>query len=212
MQIVVYAAAGKIGSRIVEEALRRGHRVIGVGPHPEKIAPRPGLTVVGGDATDPASIAATAAGADVAVSAYSPGSGPQDDLSVNARALLEGLARAGVPRVIVVGGAGSLEVAPGRLWLDDPAFTEAAKPRARAQQAQLDVFRTAGGTPVAWTFVSPSASIKPGERTGSFRIGGDRLLTGPDGKSAISMEDYAVAILDEAESAAHPNTRITVGY
>jgi hypothetical protein len=212
MKIVVYAAGGKIGSRIVGEALRRGHRVTGVGPHPEKIAPRPGLTVRGGDATDAASIAATAAGADLAISAYSPGSGSQDDLSVNARALLEGLARAGVPRVIVVGGAGSLEVAPGRLWLDDPAFTEAAKPRARAQKAQLDVFRAAGPTPVTWTFVSPSASIKPGERTGTFRVGGDRLLVDAGGKSAISMEDYAVAILDEAETAAHPNRRITAGY
>jgi putative NADH-flavin reductase len=212
MNIVVYGAGGKIGSRIVDEALRRGHAVTGVGPRPEKIAPRPHVTAVAGDATDASSIAATAAGAHLAISAYSPGSGPQDDLSKNAAALLEGLASAGVPRVIVVGGAGSLEVEPGRLWVDDPAFTEAAKPRARAQKGQLDVFRASAGSPVTWTFVSPSASIKPGERTGRFRLGGDRLLRDAAGVSAISMEDYAIAILDEAENAAHPNQRITVGY
>lgn len=96
--------------------------------------------------------------------------------------------------------------------MDDPAFTEAAKPRARAQKAQLEVFRASAGSPVVWTFVSPSAAIKPGERTGTFRVGGDQLLVGPNGTSAISMEDYAVGILDEAESAAHPNRRITLGY
>jgi putative NADH-flavin reductase len=212
VKIVLYGASGKIGSRILTEAVRRGHAVTAVARHPEAIAPGPGVTPVAGDVTDASSIAATAAGAELAISAYSPGTAPHETLSTNARALLEGLARAGVTRVIVVGGAGSLEVAPGSLWVDDPAFTEAAKPRARAQLAQLEVFRASAGSPVKWTFVSPAASIKPGERTGTFRVGGDRLLVDAAGKSAISMEDYAVGILDEAESAAHPNRRITLGY
>lgn len=211
MKIVIYGASGTIGSRILDEALRRGHTVTAVGRRPEAIAPRAAVTARAGDATDPASIAATAAGAGLAISSYSPQKGPQGDLSKNAHALLDGLARAGVPRVIVVGGAGSLEVAPGRLWMDDPAFTEAAKPRAQAQKAALDVFRAAV-SPVTWTFVSPAASIKPGERTGTFRIGGDRLLFDANGKSAISVEDYAIAILDEAEHPRHPNQRITVAY
>jgi putative NADH-flavin reductase len=212
MKLVIYGASGKIGAEILAEAIRRGHTATAVGRRPENIAALAGVTAVAGDATDAASIAATAAGADVAISAYSPQAGPQDDLTKNAHALLAGLARAGVGRVIVVGGAGSLEVAPGRLWVDDPAFTEAAKPRARAQKAALDVFRAAAGAPVVWTFVSPAASIKPGARTGTFRVGGDRLLVDADGKSAISIADYAIAILDEAERPAHPNRRITVAY
>ena len=212
MKLVIYGASGKIGSAILAEALRRGHTATAVGRHPENIATPAGVTAVGGDARDAASIAATAAGADQAISAYSPQTGPQDDLTKNAHALLAGLERAGVGRVIVVGGAGSLEVAPGRLWVDDPAFTEAAKPRARAQKAALDVFRASPGAPVVWTFVSPAASIKPGARTGVFRVGGDRLLVDAEGKSAISIEDYAIAILDEAERPAHPNRRITVAY
>lgn len=115
MKIVLYGASGKIGSRILAEAVRRGHVVTAVARRPENVAPGPGVTALAGDVTDASSIAATARGADVAISAYSPGTAPHEELSTNARALLEGLARAGVARVIVVGGAGSLEVAPGRL-------------------------------------------------------------------------------------------------
>ena len=167
MKITLYGASGMIGSRILDEALRRGHTVTAVVRDTTKLAPRPNVTVVAGDATDAASIAETAAGSDIAISAYSPGSGDQDDLSKNAHALLEGLAQANVGRVISIGGAGSLEVAPGKKLVDVPEFPEVYKARATAQGRALDVFRASAGTPVAWTFVSPAAYIEPGERTGT---------------------------------------------
>jgi putative NADH-flavin reductase len=200
-----------IGSRILDEAQRRGHEVIAIVRNPDRIALRAGLTLSAGDATDAASIAASAAGADLAISAYSPGAGPQDELSKNARALLAGLADAGIGRVIVVGGAGSLEIAPGKLLVDAPNFPEAYKARALAQTAALDIFRSSTGTP-AWTFVSPAALIAPGDRTGTFRVGGDQFMVDAAGESKISAEDYAVAILDEAEHPQHLNARMSVAY
>ncbi len=201
-----------IGSRLLTEALARGHEVVAVARDPGRIATGPGVTAVKGDATEAGSVAATAAGAGVAINAYGPGSGPQDGLSLNAHALLAGLATAGVPRVIVIGGAGSLEVAPGRLLADSPNFPPAVKARALAQKAQLDIFRAAPAGPVTWTFVSPAAKIAPGERTGTFRLGGDQLLTDANGESKISAEDFAIAILDEAEHPRHANERFTVAY
>jgi hypothetical protein len=212
MNIALYGASGMIGSAILTEALARGHRAIAIARNPDAIAERPGVRVVRGDATDAASIAETAAGADVAVSAYSPGHGDQDLLSKNATALLDGLARAGVGRVIVVGGAGSLIAGDGTLVVDQPGFPDMYKARATAQARQLDVLRASPGTPVAWTFVSPAMEIAPGERTGSFRIGGDDLLVDAAGASKISVEDYAIAIVDEIESASAPNRRICVAY
>jgi len=212
MKIALFGASGMIGSRILDEALKRGHEVIAIVRKPQAVRTAPGVRSVEGDATDSASIAATAVGADVAVSAYSPQTGPQDGLSTNARALIEGLPQADVPRVIVVGGAGSLEVAPGALLADTPDFPPMYKQRADAQKAQLDIFRSLKNPPVTWTFVSPSPMIAPGARTGSYRVGGDQLLVNADGESKISAEDYAAAILDEVETPSHPNQRITVGY
>jgi putative NADH-flavin reductase len=212
MKITLYGASGMIGSRILDEALRRGHTVTAVVRDTAKIAARPNLTVVAGDATDAASVAATAAGSDIAISAYSPGHGDQDDLSRNAHALLDGLAKAGVGRVISVGGAGSLEVAPGKKLVDEPYFPDLYKARATAQGKALDVFRASAGAPVAWTFVSPAAYISPGERTGTFRIGSDAFMTDANGESKISAEDYAIAIIDEAEKNTAPNKRISVAY
>jgi putative NADH-flavin reductase len=211
MKIVLYGASGMIGSRILAEALARHHDVIAVVRQPEKIAPQPHVTVVRGDATDAASVAATAAGADVAISAYSPGN-DNALLTKNAHALLDGLAQAGVPRLIVVGGAASLEVAPGKLLLDAPGFPDIYRDRATEQAKSLDILRASTGTKVTWTFLSPSAEIAPGTRTGTFRVGRDQLLVAEDGRSHISAEDYAIALLDEAESPHHPNARFTVGY
>ena len=212
MKIALIGASGMVGSRILDEALRRNHTVTAIVRNPGQIAPRPGVHAVAGDATDAASIAATAAGADLLISAYSPGSGPQDDLSKNAHAILDGLATAKVGRAIVVGGAGSLEVSPGVLLVDSPGFPDAYKPRAIAQGAALDVLRASTGSAVTWTFVSPAAMIAPGERTGHFRVGSDHFMTDANGESKISAEDFAVAILDEAEKPTAPNRRISVAY
>ena len=212
MKIVLFGASGMIGSRILTEALARHHDVTAVVRSPEKIDARPHLTVRKGDATDAVSIAASAAGADVAISAYSPQAGPQDDLSKNATALLAGLAEAHVPRVIVVGGAGSLEVEPGKYLVESSGFPAAYVPRATAQKAALGIFRASSGSPLAWTFVSPAAIIAPGERTGTFRIGGTQLMRDANGESKISAEDYAVAIINEAEKPTALNRQMSVAY
>jgi uncharacterized protein len=132
-----------------------------------------------------------------------------ETLPAAARALLEGLSRAGVGRLIVLGGAGSLEVAPGVRVLDSPEFREEWRPDALAQAEALELYRSAT-TDVDWTYVSPAAVMVPGERTGAYRTGEDRLLVDESGDSRISMEDFAVALLDEAESAEHVRRRFTV--
>jgi putative NADH-flavin reductase len=212
VNIALIGATGMIGSRILDEAVSRGHEVTAIVRDTAKVAPHERVTAVKADATDAHDIARAVSGADVVISAYSPGSGDQNDLSKNAVALIDGLTEARVGRVIVIGGAGSLEVAPGKLLVDTPEFPAMYKARAQAQSAQLDVLRASPGVPVFWTFVSPAAIIAPGERTGVFRVGGDKLMTDADGQSRISAEDFAIAIVDEAEVVTAPNRRISVAY
>jgi putative NADH-flavin reductase len=211
MKIIVFGANGRVGSRVVAEALARGHEVTAVVRDPENHSLQgDGLTVVGGDATDPAAVAEVAGGHDLAVSAIGPGSsGDLEVVPAAARALLDGLSRAGVPRLIHVGGGGSLEAAPGVRVLDTPEFDDAWKPGSLKQAEALDIYRTAT-TDVDWTYLSPPFMLAPGERTGKYRLGEDRLLVDDEGNSSISMEDFAVALVDEAESAAHVRRRFTV--
>ena len=211
MRIVVFGAGGRVGSRTVAEALARGHEVTAVVRDPDAHDLHgDGLTVVAGDATDPASVAEAAGGPDLAISTVGSALGKTPEtLPAAARALLEGLSRAGVGRLIVLGGAGSLEVAPGVRVLDTQDFLEECKPDALAQAESLDIYRSAT-TDVDWTYVSPAAALEPGQRTGEYRTGEDRLLIDDEGNSAISMEDFAVALLDEAESAEHVRRRFTV--
>jgi uncharacterized protein len=205
MKLIVFGATGLLGTRLVSEAVRRGHDVTTVSRDASRAD-------VSADATDPDSVAAVAGGHDVAVSAVTQHEAPQMLVDA-ARGLLEGLARAGVPRLISVGGAGSLEVAPGERLVDTPDFHEEWKPEALAASEALEVFRAAGDdAPVEWSFVSPGALLAPGERTGRYRLGGDELLVAEDGRSHISMEDFAVAILDEVESPRHPRQRFTAAY
>jgi putative NADH-flavin reductase len=133
-------------------------------------------------------------------------------LSAAARALLVGLKTAGVRRLVVVGGAGSLEVAPGKQLVEQPGFPVPWKPVALAHRDALAVYRASGEPSVEWTYVSPAALIQPGQRTGKYRIGGDQLLVDAKGESRISAEDYAVAVVDELETRAHPRARIGVAY
>jgi putative NADH-flavin reductase len=212
MNITIIGASGMIGSRVLAEALLRGHQAVAVVRNTEKIAPQPRLRILSGDARDATSVAQTSARADVVISAYGPGAGDQNDLLKTADALLTGLRQAGVPRVIVVGGAGGLEIAPGMVLLDSPHFPEMYKPVATSQKASLDIFRAAKNDAPTWTYVSPAAEIVPGKRTTAFRIGGDQLLVDDNGKSRISAEDFAIALIDEAERPQHPNRQITVAY
>jgi uncharacterized protein len=216
MKLVLFGATGNVGRRIAVEALRRGHEVVGVVRDPEAVkAPDPRVRLLKGDATQPESIAEVARGADVVVSAISPRPNarglPAPSLAVNARALIAALPQAGVKRVLFVGGAGSLEVAPGQQLVDQPGFPDAYKAEALDGRAALEVWRNEGKN-LEWTFLSPAAEIAPGERTGHYRTTVDQFLVDASGKSFISFEDYAVAVLDELEQPQNVGRRFGVAY
>lgn len=202
MKIAVLGATGMAGSRIVAEALARGHQVTAIARKPEGLKDHPALIRVAADVAAPG-LADLLRGHDAVVSAL-------HFHVLSEPALAAALKAAGVRRVLVVGGAGSLEVAQGVLLIDTPEFPEQWKPIARPGVEFLAALRSEGE--LEWTFISPSAFFEPGTRTGVFRLGGDQLLVGADGRSAISAEDYAVALLDEIETPAHIRARFTVGY
>jgi putative NADH-flavin reductase len=210
VKVVVFGAGGTLGTRITDELVRRGHTVkvvahTGSSPTP----PRPRTVSVVAEVTNPASVAKTVRGADVVVSAIGPGPGQKPTVILGAaRGLLDGLRSAGVLRLVVVGGAGSLEVSPGVELADTPQFPEAWKPLAEAHRAALAIYREEPD--LEWTVVAPAALIAPGVRTGHYRAGGDQLLTDAQGESRISAEDYAVAIADEVETPRHIRRRFTV--
>ena len=199
-----------IGQRILKEALARGHKVTAVVRDASR-APvhAPNLSVKTGDVLKPESVALAARGNPVVVSAYGPGHGDPQQLVTAARALLEGIGTIQPARLIIVGGGGSLEVAPGLQLVDAPDFPAAWKGAALAARDALAVYRTA---PFDWTYVSPPMFIQPGTRTGKYRVGKDQLVKDEKGESRISAEDYAVAIVDEIEKPQHLRERFTVAY
>ena len=214
MKVVVFGASGAIGKAITAELLARGHTVTAA---TRSGAPIGGLVVpaVTGDASDPGSVARLAAGQDAVASAIGPrrgnGEDPEGSLLGAARGLARGLRRAGVRRLVVVGGAGSLEVAPGQRLVDRPDFPAAARPTALAHARALEeVYR--GIDDLDWTCVSPAGMIGPGKRTGEFRVGGDELLVDEAGQSRISIPDFAIAVADELEHGKAFGRRITVAY
>ena len=216
MKLVLFGATGNVGRRIAAEAANRGHTVVGVVRDPAAVAsPDPRVTLVQGDATDAASVASVVQGADAVVSAISPRPNPrglpQPSLAENARALISGLREAGVGRVLYVGGASTLEIAPGRQLLDEPSFPEAYKAEALEGREALGIWRSEAQG-LDWAFLSPAIEIGPGERTGTYRTTGEQLLFDANGKSFISFEDYAVAVLDELERPQHVGRRFGVAY
>lgn len=216
MRITVFGAAGNVGSRVVTEALSRGHEVTAVVRDPARFGElHPAATHRAGDAGVPEHVTELSAGQDLVVNATRPAPGRESEHAAISRALLDGLARAGGGvRLLIVGGAGSLTVpgSDGVLAIDDPVFVPTAwRHIAEASNGQFDAVRTAD-TEVDWTYVSPSALLEPGVRTGAYRLGADELIVDAEGNSSISMEDLAVALLDEAERPKHHRTRFTVGY
>jgi len=201
-KVALIGASGNAGSRILKELSDRGHQVTAIARSPEKIAELPGVTAARGDAQDRASLSELLRGHDAVVSSVRF---TGTDFSIITGALRD----AGVARYLVVGGAASLEVAPGKRLLDQPEFPEAYKEEATNGAATLDYLRTLDD--LEWTFLSPSAMFVPGERTGTFRLGTDTLLSTEDG-SSISFEDYAIAMVDEIETPKHIRQRFTVGY
>jgi putative NADH-flavin reductase len=198
-----------IGSRVLQELVSRGHTVTAAARNPEKIQVT-GVTAVKADVTDEASVAAVAKGADVAISAYAPPRGQESALVPATQTLLAGLKKAGVKRVILVGGAGSLEVAPGVQLVDLPNFPAEYKAIAIAHRDALDVVKTE--TALDWSYFSPAGIIAPGERTGKARVGGTQLVADAKGESRISVEDYAVVLVDELEYPQHSRQQFTAAY
>jgi putative NADH-flavin reductase len=203
MKIALIGVSGRVGSRLLTELLNRGHEVTGIARDISKLTSRPRLVLKAADATQPSRLAPLLAGHDVVISAMR-------FESSNAAALMGAVRQSGVKRLMVVGGAASLEVEPGKALFDAPGFPEAYKPEAAAGRKFLDALRAERD--LDWTFLSPSAEFAPGERTGKFRLGGDQLLSDANGKSWISMEDFAIAFADELETPQHSRQRFTVGY
>jgi uncharacterized protein len=202
MKIALIGATGNAGSRILAELSRRGHHVTAIARHPEKIPALAGITPLKADAGDVASLAAAIKGHDAVISAV-------HFTTSDPHKLIAAVKQAGVPRYLVVGGAGSLEVAPGVKLIDTPEFPAIYKAEAAAGGVFLDLLRQE--PMLDWTFLSPSAMFVPGERTGKFRLGRDQLIVNDKG-SSISFEDYAIALADEIEKPAHSRQRFTVGY
>ena len=212
MNIALIGATGFVGSALLSEFLTRGHKVTVLARNPGKIAPQAGLTVVAADALDAAQVAKAVAGHDAVVSAYNPGwSEPKihDIFLQGSAAIVKGVKQAGVKRLLVVGGAGSLFVAAGLQLVDTPEFPAAYKQGALAAREALNQLRLE--TTLDWTFVSPPIGLAPGERTGKYRLGADDLLPGKgDQPAGISVTDLAVAIVDEIEMPRHVQRRFTV--
>lgn len=217
--IVIFGGSGMIGQRAVREALGRGDTVTAVARDASRIADEhPNLTKLAGDASDGQLVAKLAAGADAVVISIAPPRTAEATLEDKRAALAAifdsvlGALRslgADAPRLIVVGGASSLMVGEVRL-LDTPDFPDIYKTEAASHAEVLERLR--GVSDVRWTYLSPAAEIAPAERTGVFRLGGDDLLVDADGKSFISAEDFAVALVDEAEKPQHVGRRFTVAY
>lgn len=212
MNIGVIGATGRIGQRIVAEAVNRGHHVTAFTSSAAKIpADKGNVAWKIADVMDVASVASAMEGQDVLISSYGPpmGTDPKP-LAKAAETLLKAAEKHPPVRLLVVGGAGSLEVAPGKTVIDAGMIPAEWIAIPIAHKEALDVYRK--NSTANWSYLSPAAMIQPGERTGKFRLGGDQLIVGENGKSEISMEDYAIAMLDEAEKPKHLRKRFTVGY
>jgi hypothetical protein len=198
-----------IGSRVLKELLSRGHRVTAVVRDPTKVPQLDGIIAAKGDALDAGDVAAKTAGADVVISAYAPPQEQPEKMVDAVRALIAGVKESGAKRVLVVGGAGSLFVAPDVDVIDSGHLPEQWKGIAIAHRDALNVLKASD---IDWTYFSPAAFIQPGERTGKFRLGGDSLVVDDKGTSSISAEDYAIALVDELEHPKHIRKRFTAAY
>lgn len=202
MTIAVLGASGRAGSEITKELAARGHRVLAIARNPDRIPAAPGVTPKAGDASDAAKLAELIRGSDAVISAL--------HFDVPPDTLLSALKTAGVPRLLVTGGAASLEVAPGQRVFDAPDFPAAWKQAAAGGIAFLDALREERD--IDWTFFSPAALIFEGPRLGRFRLGTDQLVTDAAGESKISFADFAIAMVDELEQHRHSRARFTAGY
>jgi len=213
MRVAIIGASGQIGAFIRDEALARGHQVTAIVRHPEKITVRnPRLTVVKADILKD-KVDELVKGHDAVISAYNPGwSNPDiyNEQIKGYKAIISGVKKAGIKRLLVVGGAGTLEVAPGVQLIDTMSVPKLVKDGVLATRETLYMLKKENE--LEWTFLSPPSSIAAGERTGHYRVGKDQLLKNKEGESKISTQDYAIAMLDELEHPQHIRERFTVAY
>jgi putative NADH-flavin reductase len=202
-KIALIGATGRIGSKILEELLRRGHTVTAISRHPDKTPALAGVTAAAGDFTSPAALAGVLRNHAAVISAASFIPGRSADLIAAVR-------QSGVKRLIVVGGAASLEVAPGKRVIDTIQLPPEWAAPVQEGIKMLALLREV--TDLDWTFFSPAMNIGPGERTGKFRLGADQLVKDAEGNSRISYDDYAIALVDELERGAHIKRRFTIAY
>ena len=213
MQIALIGATGFVGSKVLAEALTRGHQVTALVRTPAALSTRAGLDAAAIDVNDAAAVARAVAGHDAVVSAFNAPRGNPDFAALYlkaVRAIIDGVKRSGVKRVLLVGGAGSLYVAPGMQLVDTPQFPAEYRTEAQAARAALNLISDESG--LDWSFISPAPILAPGQRTGQFRLGGDEVLMNGDKPGNISVEDLAVAIVDELEMPRHLQRRFTLAY
>jgi len=202
MKVAVLGASGRAGSEITKELAARGHPVTAIARKPEAIPAADGVTPVAGDASDAAALAQLIKGSDAVISAL--------HFDVPAETVLTAVKTAGVPRLLVTGGAASLEVAPGVRLIDTPEFPEEWKVFAQGGIVFLDALRQE--TDIDWTFFSPAAVIEETPRLGHFRTGTDQMVVDDKGESKIGFSDYAIAMVDELENPQHSRARFTAAY
>ena len=212
MKIALFGASGMIGQRVAQEALRRGHEVTAIVRNPARVQFRhPQFTLTEGNALDRERVTQVVAGHNVVVSAIKlTEKQPLSAVAKAAQSLLAGVKRAGVKRLLVVGGAGTMEVAPGVRALDVIPIPEEWKPEVMAKLEEWEVYRK--NSDVDWTYFSPPVFIEPGERTGTYRLSNNQLVMNAQGECRISAEDYAVALLDELEQPRFVHQRFSVAY
>jgi len=217
MKVTVLGASGMVGTPLVEELLDRGHEVTAVVRNPDRIAARDNLTVSRGDAFDPDSVRSSIQGADVLVTSVTVRDDAQRDDAARTpvslvRTAAEVAAAEGV-RYFAMGGAGSLEIAPGLQLVDSPEFPAEYKAESGGFRDALDYLKSDAPAGLTWTMISPPIEIDPAaERTGRYRTGGGTLLTDDDGRSRISAADLAAAVVDELETPKHTGDRFSVAY
>ncbi|QLC73670.1 NAD(P)-dependent oxidoreductase [Pseudomonas sp. LPB0260] len=213
MNIALIGASGFVGAAVLREALNRGHLVTGLVRQPQNLPAHPALNAVAADAYDTEALAAALRGHDAVVHAFNPGWGQaniRERFVQGTRAIYAATQQADIQRLLVVGGAGSLYVAPGLQLIDTPDFPAEYKEGAEGARQALELIRAE--TALDWSFISPPALLQPGARSGQFRIGGDQLLMNGEAPASISVADLAVAIIDELEQPQHIRQRFTVGY
>jgi uncharacterized protein len=214
-KIALIGASGLVGSAILKESLRRGHSVTAIVRNPDRITLKdPGLQIKQGDVLSAESVPELISGADVVISAYNPGWTNPNIAEETTRAyeqIIQGVKQAKIPRLLIVGGAGSLYVSPGKKLMDAGVIPESFMPAIKALAGVLYSLQK-DGADMDWAFFSPAGDIAPGERTGKFRLGKDDLIVDEKGESHISVEDYAVAMLNEVETPEHHRERFTIGY